>query len=112
METPKDAKRAGSKAGLNGRKIQLRDDWKVVKRPVMHLGLVLKFTNNYELAKSLVATGSKLLVEGNCWHDNYWGNCYCNKCEGRVGENNLGLLLMSVRQSLFITIMRGNVYVV
>lgn len=36
------------------------------------------------------------LIEGNYWHDTYWG-----VCEG-VGENHLGKLLMEIRNELYI----------
>lgn len=31
------------------------------------------------------------------WHDNFWGNCTCVKCENIEGQNWLGKLLMKVR---------------
>lgn len=53
-----------------------------------------KFTQNKELAKRLKATGDKTLIEGNYWHDTYWG-----VCEG-VGENYLGKILMNLRSEI------------
>lgn len=91
--TPAEAKH-------EGRKVQLREDWGAVKDSVMHLGLVLKFVNNYDLAGKLLATGSKILIEGNYWHDNYWGDCDCERCTHTRGLNRLGLSLMSVRSLL------------
>ena len=44
-------------------------------------------------------TGDAELIEGNTWHDNYWGVCSCSKCNGR-GKNRLGKLLMKVREEL------------
>ena len=44
-----------------------------------------------------LATGGAVLVEGNTWHDNYWGCCTCSRCAGRRGRNNLGRLLMKLR---------------
>ena len=38
------------------------------------------------------------LVEGNHWHDNIWGDCSCNKCNGTKGTNYLGKILMTVRE--------------
>ena len=40
--------------------------------------LTAKFTYNPELADKLVATTGRLLVEGNTWHDQTWGNCTCD----------------------------------
>jgi ribA/ribD-fused uncharacterized protein len=94
------AKKAGSAAGYKGRVIQYRDDWDDAKEDVMLMGLILKFTSNYELAALLFSTLPRLLVEGNYWHDNFWGECTCNKCANIQGMNNLGLLLMSLREML------------
>jgi ribA/ribD-fused uncharacterized protein len=98
--TPGLAKKAGSIEGLNDRKIQLRNDWREVQCPVMYMGLVLKFMNNYPLAAHLLSTGDELLIEGNWWHDNFWGDCKCPKCAHIKGKNNLGLLLMQLRKTL------------
>lgn len=53
-----------------------------------------KFNQNLDLAKKLVETGDRELVEGNTWGDVYWG-----VCRG-VGENNLGKILMNIRSTL------------
>jgi len=47
------------------------------------------------LTRALIATGDTELIEGNDWEDTFWGVC------NGMGENNLGKLLMKVRQSLF-----------
>lgn len=49
----------------------------------------------------LDATESMLIVEGNWWHDNFWGNCRCGatKC-ARPGSNWLGSILMEERAML------------
>ena len=44
--------------------------------------------------------GIILLIEGNTWHDNYWGDCSCNRCKSKSGENMLGILLMELRDKL------------
>lgn len=49
---------------------------------------------NSELGNKLEATGDSLLVEGNWWHDTFWGVC------NGFGENNLGKLLMKIREEL------------
>ena len=84
--TPGEAKRLG-------RKCHLRKDWEQVKDEVMLTALRKKFTIP-ELKKKLIATGDKELVEGNLWHDCFWG-----VCEG-VGQNKLGKLLMQVREEI------------
>ena len=53
-----------------------------------------KFSTNPELAAKLIATGDALLVEGNWWHDTFFG-----VCDGK-GENHLGLILMRVRKRI------------
>lgn len=89
--TPGAAKRMGRKANL-------RVDWEEVKEDVMLECLRQKFKNE-ELRKKLLQTGERILVEGNRWHDCYWGVCWCDKCNG-VGKNRLGTLLMKVRGEL------------
>lgn len=82
-----------------GNQIYLRRDWDVIKLQVMEEVLRLKFTEGSDLARQLTATGSYELVEGVTWHDVFWGVCSCIKCNV-VGENNLGLLLMTIRYEL------------
>ena len=48
----------------------------------------------------LLSTSNATLVEGNWWHDNFWGDCYCPKCKGIPGANTLGRLLMELRSKL------------
>ena len=86
-----------SQAKHRGRQIQMRDDWDTRKLTIMHNLLVHKFNENPELISKLLATGGAVLVEGNTWHDNYWGCCTCSRCAGRRGRNNLGRLLMKLR---------------
>lgn len=52
-----------------------------------------------ELRKKLKDTGDKILIEGNTWHDNFWGTCFCEKC-GNKGKNILGKLLMEIRKEI------------
>jgi predicted NAD-dependent protein-ADP-ribosyltransferase YbiA (DUF1768 family) len=52
------------------------------------------------LRKKLQETGTQMLVEGNYWHDNFWGNCKCKKCKDITGQNTLGILLMALREEL------------
>ena len=84
-----------------GRKITLRPDWEEIKLTVMLLFLKQKFgDNNPELKQKLIATGDIVLIEGNHWHDNFWGNCHCRGCRFEPKNNWLGKLLMSVRKEL------------
>lgn len=92
-KTPGVAKRMG-------RQVQLREDWEEVKENVMRLGVGLKFKAHPGLAKKLVETGDAYLIEGNSWHDNTWGSCFCSKCAAISGKNLLGQILMEEREKL------------
>jgi ribA/ribD-fused uncharacterized protein len=79
-----------------GRKVYMRSDWDRIKLSIMHELLLIKF-RDAELAKKLLDTWDCELIEGNHWHDTYWG-----VCDGK-GLNHLGRLLMEVRENLFIS---------
>jgi ribA/ribD-fused uncharacterized protein len=81
-----------------GRSVYLRSDWEEAKVSVMRFGLILKFAINHELKIQLLNTWESVLIEGNYWHDNVWGNCLCPKCVNIEGQNLLGRLLMEVRE--------------
>ena len=84
-----------------GREVELRSDWDEVKFQIMMRLVMTKFLDHPELAKQLLATGDALLIEGNSWHDNIWGNCRCGRPEcSEPGLNWLGYILMAVRESL------------
>lgn len=91
-ETPREAKEMG-------RSVALRSDWEEIKTDVMMTGLRKKFAYP-ELKDQLLATGDEWLEEGNTWHDNAWGNCWCDKCIRIPGRNMLGMLLMYLRDEL------------
>lgn len=84
--TPGEAKRIGSRA-------KLRPDWEQIKILVMK-DLVFQKFKNEELKIKLLQTGNEELIEGNTWGDKFWGIC------NGVGENNLGKILMEIRQFL------------
>ena len=79
-----------------GRKVALRADWEQIKYDIMLLALRLKFCDK-ELREKLRKTGDEYLIEGNYWHDNVWGDCSCERCCTTRGRNELGRLLMQVR---------------
>lgn len=83
-----------------GRKIILRPDWEQVKDQVMKEVVFKKFFYNFDLRVSLLETGDALLIEGNYWHDNYWGACTCEKCINKPAQNKLGMIVMEVRKDL------------
>lgn len=80
-----------------GRRVRLRPDWEQKKVSIMRELITRKFQENPELIHSLLSTGKAVLVEGNTWHDNFWGSCTCPKCAGNRGRNKLGKLLMQLR---------------
>ena len=83
-----------------GRKVSLRSDWESVKTNIMYEICLAKFSQNEDLKAKLLATGDEYLEEGTYWHDNCWGNCYCDKCKNIIGENRLGKILMQIREEL------------
>jgi ribA/ribD-fused uncharacterized protein len=81
-----------------GKKLSLRKDWEEVKYHIMLWGVREKFKND-DLRDLLLSTGDEELIEGNSWHDNFFGVCKCGSCYGK-GQNNLGKILMKVREEL------------
>jgi len=92
LDTPAKAKRAG-------RTVSKRKDWEQIKFDLMLDLLRAKFSDTM-LAKLLMDTDDKKLVEGNYWHDNIFGNCTCDACKNIEGKNMLGKLLMQIRDEL------------
>jgi ribA/ribD-fused uncharacterized protein len=86
-KTPAEAKKIG-------KTVTLRTNWKKLKIEIMEVGLRAKFQQNPELKKKLIDTGDVDLIEGNTWGDTFWG-----QVDGK-GENNLGKLLMKIRDEL------------
>lgn len=111
-ELIRNAPSAGSSKSL-GRKFQeitkrsdwigepaiLRPDWEDIKVNVMISGVFMKFDQNWNVQEKLLKTNDSILVEGNKWHDNFWGDCCCKKCKAIIGENMLGQILMILRQA-------------
>jgi len=82
-----------------GKRVLLRENWNDLRVGIMKELIDLKFQDQ-TLAEKLIATGDATLVEGNHWHDNFWGACSCAKCGAKTQHNNLGLLLMEKREQL------------
>jgi ribA/ribD-fused uncharacterized protein len=76
----------------------LRPDWEQVKVQVMATVLVAKFSTMPLLAQ-LINTWGHELIEGNNWHDQFWGNCTCETHRDTPGYNMLGVLLMELRDN-------------
>ena len=83
-------------AALEGRNRQnpLRSDWEEVKDEVMLQAFRMKFSQNPDIAKELMATGDAIIIE-HTRNDAYWAD----GGDGS-GKNKLGLLLMQVREEL------------
>jgi ribA/ribD-fused uncharacterized protein len=89
-------------AKARGRSVDLRMGWDAaVRYQVMASVLHAKFTCRQERISLLLGTGDALLVEGNTWHDQHWGDCSCGRrsCTG-AGANHLGRMLMELRAEL------------
>ena len=95
LETPGKAKRAGQKLKKQGK---MRPDWLDVRTDIMAYLLRLKFEEGSELWWKLANTEDAEIIEGNTWHDIFWGVCTCDKCP--TGENVLGKLLMELRAEI------------
>lgn len=88
--TPEQSKRLG-------RSLKLRDDWEKVKDNVMYDILTYKFEDDI-LKDKLLATGNRVLFEGNTWEDRYWG--VVNDDGILHGKNVLGKALMDLRSTI------------
>lgn len=75
--------------------MKLRADWNNVRVDIMRELLRIKFyDNHFQYRQKLIDTGDMYLEEGDKHHDIFWG-----VCDG-IGENNLGKLLMEIREEL------------
>src|SRR5688500_18125961 len=92
-----DARSPGAAKRL-GRFVDLRPDWSYVRVAVMWHILRVKFTPYPDRLDVLRSTGDAHLVEGNLWHDQFWGDCHCaRRACAEPGENHLGRLLATLR---------------
>lgn len=76
--------------------IKVRSDWDDIKLNIMKIAVYLKFSQNKEIYY-LLKKSTDYIEETNYWHDLFWGNCYCKKCNGK-GLNHLGKILMDIRK--------------
>lgn len=91
--SPNDAKKLGGQ-------LTLRDDFLDIRNDIMYYVVKLKFFKHPTMRDKLLQTGDAYLEEGNHWHDNYWGVCSCKKCVNKPKLNNLGKIIMRVRNEL------------
>lgn len=90
---------SGSFAKRYGKRLPRDAVWERDKRRIMFSVLMKKFSDPI-LRKRLLDTGSARLVYMNKCHENYWGICSCEGCFNLGGDNELGRLLMKVRDNL------------
>jgi ribA/ribD-fused uncharacterized protein len=101
IQNPADVKKIGSK-------IKLRTGWDDKKLDLMNWAVRQKFKDE-RLSELLLSTGDQELIEGNWWHDNFYGSCSCSKC-GNKGDNNLGKILMTVRDEIKLKNQKPSIY--
>lgn len=90
-----------------GKLAELPPDWDERRVAVMAQVLRTKFYGSEEMGRRLLATGTEFLVEGNTWGDRFWG---AQLVGGEwVGENQLGHLLMALRQKMRLRLERQGV---
>lgn len=89
----------GKTAKAIGEQITLSPDWDDRKVKVMRELLEIKF-HQEKFKALLLDTKEGTLCEGNTWHDNFWGKCYCDKCKDIPKQNMLGKMLMEIRAEL------------
>ena len=93
LQTPREAKQFG-------KTIHRDPEHEIYRVRIMEQLLQEKFKDP-TLKKRLKHIKGYDLIEGNTWHDNFWGACICEKCTYKEKHNHLGRLLMSVRNGLW-----------
>lgn len=80
---------------------ELLQRWEELKLGIMEKLLLQKFDErvHQEMYQKLQETKGRVLEETNYWGDKFWGVHKTDVCEPGVGENNLGKLLMKVRDN-------------
>lgn len=86
--TPGEAKKLA-------RNFKMHSNWDDIKNEIMLCIVYEKFKQNKDIQKILLDTGGRELVEYCPWGDTYWGVDKNHK-----GQNNLGKILMEVREIL------------
>ena len=82
------------KAAMKGGRITPSPEWEKHKLETMMSIQIAKFTQNPSLMKRLIDTENCKIINGNNKQETYWGvDLYSWK-----GENNLGKILMEIRE--------------
>jgi ribA/ribD-fused uncharacterized protein len=77
-----------------GRNLELRDNWEYIKLSYMRQIVETKFNDKY-LMSLLNSTRGYELIEVNSWGDKFYGQSPIG-----VGRNELGKILMSIRDNV------------
>ena len=77
-----------------GREVPMRSDFEESKVMIMRKLVRQKFRDP-TLRESLLRTGTRKLIEGNDWGDQFWGESPVGS-----GQNRLGLILMEIRDEI------------
>ena len=77
--------------------VTMRPGWESIKVSIMRELLLQKFKKPEFRAKLLATSGT--IIEGNYWHDTFWGVCNCPKHHGE-GSNTSGSLILEIREEL------------
>ena len=83
-----------------GRSLRLRPRWDEYHRHVVMAEVLEAKFSEPGLRAQLAATGQRLLIEQNRWHDDHWGDCTCEKHRTKLGRNMLGRQLMRLRDRI------------
>lgn len=81
-----------------GKSLMLRNDWNAVRINEMRRILEDKFSpsrTDVPIFQWLTNTAPAILIEGNAWGDRFWGQSPVGE-----GRNELGKLLMSIRDDI------------
>jgi len=90
-----EAKEKQGKIKKASQRLKVVPNWESIKMEVMRECLELKFLQE-PFKTWLLETGKVHLQEGNSWGDKFWGV----DLETGEGENNLGKLIMTIREKL------------
>lgn len=88
---------SGKQVKVYSKTIDLRYDWLNVRLKVMEYCLREKFKQE-PFKQLLLDTENQNIQEGNYWNDRFWGVDL--KQDPNTGENNLGRLIMKIREEL------------
>lgn len=82
---------------------EVQPNWDIIKPQIMYTAVHTKFLTHPIIQAELLSTGDELIVE-NSPLDSYWG---CG-ADGK-GHNQLGKILMQVRQDIRMLLQQGSI---